>query len=255
MYVSGVRFDNVTMKDAINRVIMFAQQKKPKHVCTGNLDHLRVANENPAFYDAYWSADLVVADGSPVVWLSAFQKQPLKERVTGVDLFRGVCEAAARSGLRVFLLGGLPGSAEESARRLAQEFPGIKVVGTDCPDPASFYFDSEQKRIVQKVRDAAPHVLFVALGAPKQELWIAETKHLLKVPVSIGVGGAFEMYAGVVKRAPLWMQRVGAEWLFRLSQEPLRLFDRYLLKDFPFLAQAVARAYVTRKTHEKDIQT
>ena len=246
MFISGVRFDNVSMQQAVNRIMLFAQQRKPRVVCTGNLDHLRLANENSSFYEAYWDADLVVADGMPVLWLSSVQKESLKERVAGIDLFQRVCESAASAGLSVYLLGGLPGSAEKTKKLLQKNFPG-SVVTTDCPTKEQLESTDGLEIIVSKIKEASPHILFVAFGAPLQETWLATMKDVLEVPVSIGVGGAFEMFCGAKARAPGWIQQLGMEWLFRLSQEPFRLFDRYLLRDLPFFAKALARALVGRK--------
>jgi N-acetylglucosaminyldiphosphoundecaprenol N-acetyl-beta-D-mannosaminyltransferase len=252
MFISGVRFDNVSMKEAVNRVLMYAQQKRPRHVCTGNLDHLRLANELSSFYETYWDADLVVADGAPIVWLSKAQGEPLKERVTGIDLFERVCAAASNSGLRVYLLGGFPGSAQLTKERLEREHPGINVVGVDCPHPDEFLDGKRHDAMLERIAKAKPQILFVALGAPKQELWISSVKHRINVPVSIGVGGAFEMYAGIAVRAPMWVQKVGFEWLFRLTQEPTRLFERYVLRDMPFLAKAIAHVYAKRKNRNDE---
>lgn len=247
MNITGLRFDNVTMQEAVNRVLMMAQRRdRARYVCTGNLDHLRLANEDPEFFCAYWDADLVVADGTPVVWLSKLLGKPLKERVTGIDLFRNVCAAAGRAGLKVFLLGGLPGSAEKAREVFEAEYPGINIVGSVCPPHESFDSEVTQRFIRESIKVAKPDILFVGLGAPKQEKWISENVAALKVPVSIGVGGAFEMVAGVRKRAPKWMQRVGLEWFYRFAQEPRRLFDRYFRKDMPFLLKAAAHSWVSR---------
>jgi N-acetylglucosaminyldiphosphoundecaprenol N-acetyl-beta-D-mannosaminyltransferase len=156
--------------------------------------------------------------------------------VTGVDLFKALCGRAAKSGLRVYLLGGQPGSAELAARKLQAAYPNLIVAGTYCP-AWGFEKDSEQlDAIARVIREAKPHILFVGLGAPKQENWIYEHGLKLGVPVCMGIGGSFEMVGGITRRAPRWMQQLGLEWLFRLVVEPRRLWKRYLIGNAQFMA-------------------
>jgi exopolysaccharide biosynthesis WecB/TagA/CpsF family protein len=242
MFISGVRFSNVSMRDAINRIMMFAQSRKPKYVCTANLDHLRLANSNSSFYDACWDADMVVADGKPVVWLSTLQGSPLKERVAGVDLFLETCQTALKAGFKICLLGGKPGSADRTRDVLLQQISPFCEIHTICPTPEEV---ENPENLIKEINQVRPNILFVAFGAPKQEIWIHKHLKKLNVPVSIGVGGTFEIVAGVTKRAPRFMQTLGAEWLWRLMQER-RLFKRYILQDVPFLFQALAKAWYVR---------
>lgn len=245
--VDGLIFDDVTMTEATARVVELAKMRdRPRYVCTGNLDHLAIAATDLEFRDAYLNADLVVADGAPVVWLSKLGGTPLKERVAGSDLFWTLGRASAESGITLFFLGGVEGAADKAKAVLEERYPGVKIVGTYCPPFATFATDEEQDRIRDQVKAANPDVLLVAFGAPKQEKWIAKHKDRLGVPVSIGVGGSFEMAAGILKRAPLWMQKVGLEWAFRFAQQPRRLFDRYIVRDVPHLAKAAAKTAAKR---------
>jgi N-acetylglucosaminyldiphosphoundecaprenol N-acetyl-beta-D-mannosaminyltransferase len=156
------------------------------------------------------------------------------ERVAGVDLFQALCERAATDRLKVFLLGGRPGSADLAAATLRQRHPDLQVE-TYCP-PLGFERDAaELNRIADRIRAVKPHILFVAFGAPKQEYWMDEHGRQLGVNVCIGVGGSFEMVGGVVQRAPRWIQRLGCEWLFRLCREPRRMWRRYLVGNAQFL--------------------
>lgn len=245
--VDGLLFDDVTMDEATARIVELARMRdRPRYVCTGNLDHLAVAALDREFRTAYQDADLVVADGAPVVWLSRLGGTPLKERVAGSDLFWTLGRASAEAGVTLFFLGGVEGAAEAAKDVLEERFPSVKIVGTYCPPFATFATTQEQDRIAEEVRKARPDILLVAFGAPKQEKWIHANRDRLGVPVSIGVGGSFEMASGMLKRAPPWMQRVGLEWAYRFAQQPRRLFSRYILRDVPHLARAAARIVIDR---------
>lgn len=246
--VDELSFDKVTMKEAVRRIVRMAKKRdRARYVCTGNLDHLVLAERDPEFREAYRKADLVVADGAPVVWLSRIASSaPLPERVAGSDLFWELARVSGEANLRLFFLGGSPGAAAKAAEAVERRYPGARVVGTYCPPPELFDTKPEQERIRRIVRQAAPDILLVALGAPKQEKWIVRNKEELGVPVSIGVGGSFELAAGIRRRAPKWLQRSGLEWLYRFAQEPRRFFRRYFIDDLPYLAGAAARALARR---------
>jgi len=249
--VDDLSFDAVTMKEAVRRIVRMAKKRdRARYVCTGNLDHLVLAERDSEFRAAYRKADLVVADGAPVVWLSRIAPRaaggPLPERVAGSDLFWELTKVSGEANLRLFFLGGLPGAAAKAAEVVEQRHPGARIAGTYCPPFETFDSSEEQAKIRRIIRQASPDILLVAFGAPKQEKWIAANKDLLGVPVSIGVGGSFEMAAGVRRRAPVWLQKSGLEWLYRFAQEPKRLFQRYFVDDLPYLAGAAARALVQR---------
>lgn len=236
--VLGVAIDAITRAEALARLDRFVHEGRPRQVVTVNLDFLRLAQRDEPFRAALDSADLVVADGMPVVWLSKLSGTALPERVAGVDLFDDCARLAAARGYRVFLLGAGPGVANEAAAVLQRRHPGLVIAGTIAPPSWPFLAETDAA-MVEAVRAARPAMLFVALGAPRQELWIAAHLHELGVPVCVGVGGSFDLLAGRLRRAPGWMQRAGLEWLFRLGQEPGRLWRRYLLGDLPLLARAL----------------
>jgi N-acetylglucosaminyldiphosphoundecaprenol N-acetyl-beta-D-mannosaminyltransferase len=242
--IANVEFDNVGMEEAVTRIVRMAQKTdRPRTVCTGNLDHLVMLEKDAEFRAIYAEADLVLADGAPVVWLSRLPGcRPLQERVTGSDLFWELARASASTGIRLFFLGGQSGAADSAAEAVRRRHPSAQVCGTDCPDFATFHTPEEQARIRAVIHAAQPDILLVGLGAPKQEKWIRANKDLIGVPVSIGVGGTFEMAGGVVRRAPLWVQRFGCEWAYRLCQEPKRLWRRYLVNDLPFLARLLVQS-------------
>ena len=248
--VGSVAFDRLSMPETVAEIVLMASQNsKPNAVFTGNLDHMAQLRRDNDFKAAYADADLILADGMPLVWLSRIgpSGQRLTERVTGSDLFWELAEASHETGLRLFFLGGADGAADGAAEAVRKRFPNVVIVGTYCPPRSVFETENEQAKIHQMVQAAKPDVLMVALGAPKQEKWIMQNKALLQVPVCVGVGGSFEMASGKIKRAPVWMQKSGLEWSFRLTQEPTRLWRRYLLRDVPVLFSLAAQQVKCRR--------
>ena len=242
--IGDIIFDNVSMSEAVERVVEMARKTdRPRYVCTANLDHMALCEKDEEFREIYRRADLVLADGMPVVWLSQSHVMgSLQARVAGSDLFFELARASSTHRLRLFFLGGSPGSADKAAEAVQLLYPKALVSGTYCPSFENFDTDAEQAKIAACIKDANPHILFVGLGAPKQEKWISKYKNAVRVPVSIGVGGSFEMAAGVIKRAPVWMQKSGLEWSYRLAQEPKRLWHRYVGRDMPYLLGLVPSA-------------
>ena len=187
-------------------------------VCTVNPEFVMEARRDPAFAAVLGRVDLCAPDGVGILWAGRLLGQPFAERVTGSDGIYRICEQAAGQGWRVFLLGAGPGVAEQAAERLTERYPGLQVAGTFSGSPA----DIGWLEIQQRLATAQADVLFVAFGHPRQDFWIDKHRHELPVAVALGVGGAFDFVAGVTKRAPLWMQRLGLEWLHRLVVEPWR---------------------------------
>jgi N-acetylglucosaminyldiphosphoundecaprenol N-acetyl-beta-D-mannosaminyltransferase len=201
----------------------------PEYIVTPNAQHVNNLQSDPLFREIYRNAFLAVPDGVPILWAAKFLKTPLKGRVNGSDLFEKLCAMGASKPLKIFLLGGRPGAADLAAEVLEARYPGLKIVGTHCP-PYGFESDPIETALTSRlILEAAPNLLFVGLGSPKQEKWIYANYQQLKVPVSVAIGVSFELVAGMVKRAPIWMQNLGLEWLFRLIVEPKRLWKRYVL--------------------------
>lgn len=230
--ILDVRVHRVSFGEALDEIDRFVRSGAPHQVVTVNSDFIRLAGTNPEFRAVINAADLAVADGMPLIWASRLLGTPLPERVTGVDLMDHSAALAARSGYRVFLLGAGPGVAQAAAEELTLRHRGLSVAGVLTP-PMGPFSEEEDARLVAAVRSARPHLLFVALGAPRQEIWIHRHLTALDVPVCIGVGGAFDLIARRIARAPVFMQRTGLEWAHRLVQEPGRLWHRYLLGDVP----------------------
>jgi N-acetylglucosaminyldiphosphoundecaprenol N-acetyl-beta-D-mannosaminyltransferase len=235
--ICHARVHATTMREAVEIITNYAAKPRgPAYVVTPNAQHLVIHDRDEHFREIYSHADLVLPDGSSLLLAARLMGRRLKERVAGVDLFKALCGRAAELGLSVYLLGGQPGSADLAARKLKAAYPNLIVAGTCCP-AWGFEKDVQQlAAIAGMIRAAQPHILFVGLGAPKQENWIYEHGLKLGVPVSMGIGGSFEMVGGITSRAPLWMQEFGLEWLFRLAMEPGRLGKRYLIGNLQFMA-------------------
>jgi len=232
--VCNIQIDNVTIQEAIEYIDGLAQDRRPSFVVTPNVDHIVRYNKDIEFAEIYKKAHLVVADGMPLIWGAKFLGTPLKAKVSGSDLFPEACQLFEKNTRKIFFLGGRPKAAEGAKLKLLGKFPKLRIVGCYCP-PIGFEKDAvELKKISQMIMDAGPDILFVGLGSPKQEKWIYDNYLSLNVPVSIGIGVTFEFIAGMVQRAPVWMQKVGFEWFWRLMMEPGRLWKRYLIDDLSF---------------------
>ncbi len=253
--LGSVAFDNVTMAEAIERIAQFVEQGKPRLVVTPNVDHLLRLQKDQSYAELVARADLVLVDSQPLVRLSRLVGRELKERVAGSDLFPRLCGYCARAGYRVFFLGGDPGAAEGAAKVLKERYPDLQIAGTYCP-PHGFERSFEENwRAVEAVRVARPDVVFVGLGSPKQENWIASFKDYYGAPVSIGIGISFSFVAGHVKRAPVWMQRAGFEWLHRLVSEPRRLCGRYMVRGLGFLPLIARELWMARRGQPEAVRT
>lgn len=240
--LEGVRLHAVRQEQCVEFVLASLLAGRGGWIVTPNLDHLRRLVRDESMRESYGHADLAVADGMPLVWASRLQKTPLPERVAGSDLIWSLSGGAATRGFSVFLLGGDPGTAEEAAEALRSRFAGLRIAGTSCPEPG---FESRPEYIAElaaRLDAARPDIIFVALGSPKQEALIQRLRSTLPRAWWLGVGISFSFVAGRVNRAPVWLRKMGLEWLHRMVQEPGRLVRRYLIDDLPFGAALTARA-------------
>jgi N-acetylglucosaminyldiphosphoundecaprenol N-acetyl-beta-D-mannosaminyltransferase len=230
-----VPIDSVTMGEALDEVERMVTSGAGGAVFTPNVDHIVIASENPRMRTAYARATLSIVDGTPVVWASRLFDTPLPERVPGSDFVPRVLERAAERGWRVYFLGGAPGVSRAARDKLRATLPKLEVVGIDegrigVDDPPE-----ARERVMAPIRAARANLVFVALGAPKQEIWIDACRDALPGIVFFGIGASLDFIAGTMPRAPRWMGKTGTEWLFRLSREPKRLWRRYLVQDPKFL--------------------
>jgi N-acetylglucosaminyldiphosphoundecaprenol N-acetyl-beta-D-mannosaminyltransferase len=240
----GLDLNAVTERQAVDHVMELIHAGRGGWVITPNLDHLRRSTIDPEFAAFFKQAELVVCDGMPLVWASNLQGTPLPARVAGSDLIWSLTEAAARHEVPIYLLGGDPGAAEAAGRVFCERYPGLKIVGVECPPYGFDKDDAAVAAIVERLKAAQPGVVYVGLGSPKQEQLIARIRGCLPQAWFIGVGISFSFVSGQVKRAPKWMRRM--EWLHRLLQEPQRLARRYLIDDLPFLRKVILSAFARR---------
>lgn len=228
----GVRVHAVSMDEATRYILRFVQESVPRQVVTADSSMVVMAQSDSDLREIINQADLVTPDSIGILWACRRRGITLPERVSGVDLVARLAQVSAQTGLRLYFLGAQPGVAEEAAQRLRQKFPGAQIAG--CQHG---YFPPEAEHsVVEQIRETQPHVLCVAMGIPKQEKWIDRYRRALAVPVSIGVGGTFDVLSGRVRRAPLWMQRMGIEWLWRVVHNPRKFSKVVLLPRFAWMA-------------------
>ena len=226
--VLNVMIDVVTMKEAVARVEQFIKLGRPHLVVTPNAEMIMMANADNSFAQIINNADLVVPDGAGVVWAARYNGDRMPERVAGYDLVQNLLVAAARQKYRIYMLGGAPGIVDKAKQVAEKRYPGVQIVGTRH----GFFSKSDEAEIIGNIKACRPDILLVALGVPRQEKWITEYSKQLQVPVAIGVGGTFDVMAGTVQRAPLWMQNANLEWLYRLMSEPKRAIRMLALPRF-----------------------
>ena len=248
VYVLGVRVDRISQQEALDRVEQMIARRQAngntlacQQIVTVNPEFVMAAQRNKDFCVAINSASLVLADGIGVVWATHYLGQPTPERVTGSDTLPVLAQRCAASGYRLYLLGAAAGIAEVAGARLQELAPGLEIAGIYAGSPAP----EEESEIIERIRAARADVLCVAYGAPAQELWIWRNLSRLPVAVAMGVGGAYDFLSGRQRRAPLVMQRVGLEWLYRLYREPWR-WRRMLVLPL-FAIRVVLRG---RKNHD-----
>lgn len=233
--------DNLTMSETLNEIDKLIQKKKCSYVVTPNVDHIVRLEKDEELQKVYKNASLVLTDGKPLIWISKWYKTPIKEKISGSDLFLRVCQLAANKNYTIYLLGAAEGVADTAARNLMKKYPGLNIVGTYSPPFGFEKNEQEMNKIKTQIQDVHPDILIVGLGCPKQEKFMYYHCKELGVPISFGLGASIDFEAGNIKRAPKWMSNHGLEWLYRFSKEPKRLFKRYFVDDIKIIQ--VARKY------------
>ncbi len=242
VWVWGLPLAPLTMSETCEAAARLVEARRPSYFITANVHQAMLTERHPDLAEFNANAAFLVADGAPLVWASRIKGSPLPERVAGSDLLFELARRGAKLGHRVFLLGGGPGIALEAGRRLERKYPGLLIVGVESPpfhDPTP----DEESALASQIRAARADILFVALGSPKGERWMARNLPLLNVPLCIQVGASLDFAAGRVRRAPPWIQRIGMEWAFRTAVEPRRLLRRYAANAW-FILRMVRRDFV-----------
>lgn len=242
--VLDVPIDVLGWDDALHRILSWSSGKESRYVCICNVHSVITASKDLEFYNVVENADMATADGAPVAWMMRRMGASNQQRINGPDLMWRYCALAEQQNQTVFLYGGTKETLVLLQDRLFKAFPRLHVAGVMSP-PFRQLTDKEESEIIEQINRTAPGVVFVSLGCPKQEFWMA--RHRGKInSVMIGVGAAFDYHAGTIKRAPLWMQNSGLEWLHRLMSEPRRLWRRYFVTNTLFVLKATRQILLSK---------
>ena len=217
----------------------------PGYFITANLNYNMLTNKHPELAEVNNNASFIVCDGMPMVWWSKLLRTPLPERIAGSELIYALTKWSAEKGHSVFFLGGAPGVAQQAAEKLSNRHPNLEIAGVESP-PFGPLTEEEETDLINRIRESKANILYVALGQPKGEKWIAEHCQAMNVPVCVQIGASFDFVAGGVHRAPMWVQKFGLEWLYRLKQEPKRLGGRYWRNGI-FMLKTILKEAVTHK--------
>lgn len=226
--IYGIQFSKLNMQDTVRYLTQRVEQRAATQVITGNPIMVMAGLDSPDFHRVMCGAELVVPDGTGVVWAASHIGEPVAERVPGFDMMHKLLEVGQTRGWRVFLLGSSQEVIERTAKKLEEQFPGVVIAGYRN----GFFGPDDDASVIREIRESSPDLLFVARGLDTQEPWIAQYKQELSVPVMMGVGGSFDIIAGVLKRAPRIFQKLRLEWFYRLLQQPSRFGRMFVLPKF-----------------------
>lgn len=223
--------DNVSLEEAVNHIERCILERHIGHIITPNVDQIVRIEWDAYFKKICEECELILVDGHPLIWIAKLYNRPFKEKICGSDLVPILCKLANEKGYSIFLLGAAPGVAEIAADNLKKEYSELKVAGTYSP-PAGFEKDSNEiDKVNHLLLESRADMLFVGMGVPKQDIFIYENMNKYQIPMSFSIGGTIDFIAGVQKRAPKCMRKVGLEWLYRFMCNPKRLFKRYFIDD------------------------
>jgi len=228
--IMGCLIDNLSLEETLQKIESFIRSGRPHQHVVVNVDKIVKASRDPELRRIINECALVNVDGMPVVWASRLLGKPLKERVAGVDLFEALVKRSAVKGWRVFFLGGREEVVRAVTDLYRRELPRLRVAGYRN----GYWTREEEAGVVKLIADSRPHLLFVAISSPQKERFLGRYQAEMKVPFAMGVGGTFDVVAGTVTRAPMWMQKSSLEWFYRFLQEPRRMFKRYFIDDMYF---------------------
>lgn len=231
MKFMNIEIDNLTMQEAIKKIDELIKKDNCSYVVTPNVDHIVQVENDLELKEVYKNASLILTDGKPLIWISQYYKSPIKEKISGSDLFPKICQLAQKKKYTLYFLGAGPGIAKRAADNLIKKYPGLQIVKTYSPSYGFEKKPEEVNKIIEDINKYNPDILIVGLGCPKQEKFIYKYHRELNVPLSLGLGASLDFEAGNIKRAPKWVSNIGFEWLYRIFQDPKRLAKRYLIDD------------------------
>lgn len=243
--ILGCPIDALTLEETVDRVETVIRDRQPRQLSPVNVDVLVHRHRDPGYAALLDECDHLIADGWPVVAASRLLGRPLPERVATPDLFDRLLQRGDERGWRVYLLGARRSVVERAAARITSDHPGLKVAGWRD----GYWTDGEEADVVKAIRDAHPDILFVGISSPRKERFVSRWRDHMNVPLSMGVGGVFDIVAGETRRAPRWLQRLGLEWFYRFLQEPRRMFRRYFIDDLYFFV-LLAKAMMRRESRD-----
>lgn len=244
--ILGTPVSSLTMDELFSDWEVLIQQGQKAQVCITPVNSILAARATARVQTIYKNADYVLCDGVPVKWASEFLGTPIKQRITGLDVLPRVFPFALKNDFSIFLLGASPGVAETLKQLMEAKHPGVQIVGTFVPPFRAVFSEEEIQKMIQAINAVKPDILLVSLTAPKQDIWIAENLAKLDTRLAIGIGGAFEVAAGMINRAPVWMQKAGLEWFHRFLQEPKRMFKRYFVEAPVFIPLIIQQKFSKR---------
>lgn len=244
--ILGIGISTITMNDALKQIETWIDNRDRLYVSVCTVHTVMECQKSEAMRQAINGAGMATPDGMPLVWLGKLQSSHPVNRVYGPDLMLALCELSAQKGYTQYFYGGAEGVSEKLSQTLSRRYPALKVVGAYSP-PFRPLTDAEDQQIIHQINQANPDIIWVGLGTPKQDLWMASHRNLLDAAVIIAVGAAFDFHTGRIPQAPSWMQQVGLEWLYRLVQEPKRLWYRYLVYNPLFVLNVLAQLLGIRR--------
>ena len=228
--ILGVQVSSLTNEELLNTIINSITNKQFSQIAITPTNSIVAAYKEKEISEIYNRAEIVLCDGMPVKWASHFLGTPIKERITGLDVLPNLVKLSSEKNFSLFLLGASPGVGHQLAKVITEQYPNVTIAGIYVPPFMKVFSEEENQKMVHAVNASNADIVLVSLTAPKQDIWIAQNRSTLNPAVYIGIGGAFEVMAGLARRSPIWMQNAGLEWLYRFIQEPKRLFRRYFIE-------------------------
>ena len=228
--ILGIQISSISMSNLLDDFAGLIRSSSKASVCITPVNSILAARKNDQVLAIYNNASYTLCDGVPVLWASRFLGTPIKQRITGLDLLPALLEFCATNNFSLFFLGASPGVGNALKAKAELLNPSINIKGVYCPPFAAKFEKEENDKMMAAINTVKPDIVLVSLTAPKQDIWISENLKHLDTKIAIGIGGAFEVTAGLINRAPLWMQKAGLEWFYRFTQEPKRMFKRYFIE-------------------------